>query len=130
MKQETIEKLDELKELIMKLDNQRVDFYNEDEGEYMWNGEELDQYEYLQIFSAKNWYYEDVVHIKSIYIEDDNLYFDAHWKAYDYNGNNCDDEDINHLEPEFVLQRFCMESQESDFNGTLECLIELIKETV
>lgn len=125
MRQETREKLDELKELISKFDNQRVDFWDADEGEYMWNGEELDKCEYLQIYS-----YDEIIIINSIYIEDDKLYFDTRWKSYDYYGNLINEDDIVHLEPEFVAQRFSGESQEDYFNQTLECLIELIKETV
>ena len=87
MKQENEAKLNELKELVSKLEDQRVDFWDEDECEYMWNGEEL-EYGDLNIFNGSAWYYDDEVHVTSIYIEDDQLYFDANWDAYNYKGNN------------------------------------------
>lgn len=127
IKKETLEKVDELKELIMKLDNQRVDFYNEDECEYMWNGEELDHCD-LNIFNGSSWYYDDEVEVKSIYVENDKLYFDAFWNAYNYKGNNCGDEEMNHLDAEFIVRRYCEESQEQAFIETLEFFISLLKQ--
>lgn len=129
IKEETLKKVDELKELISKLDNQRVDFWDEEEGEYMWNGEELEASD-LNIFNGSAWYYDDEVHVKAIFIEDDQLYFEAFWNAYNYKGNNCGDEIMYHLEPEFVVKRYWKESQEKAFVETLEFFIELIKETV
>ena len=129
MKQETIEKVDELKELVSKLDNQRADFWDEDEDEYVWNGEELEWYTF-EIFTGSAWYYDDEVHVKSVYVEDDKLYFDAFWKAYTCGGNIHDDKIMNYLEPEFVVKRYCNESQEKGFIETLEVLIELIKEII
>jgi len=127
IKEETLKKVDELKELIMKLDNQRVDFYNEEEGEWMWNGEELD-YGDLMIFSGCAWYYDDEVHVTSIYVENDKLYFDANWDAYNYKGNNCGDEEMDHLDPEFIVGRFWQESQQDTFIKDLEFFISLLKQ--
>ncbi len=129
MKQEIIEKIDELKQLVSKLDNQRADFLDEDEGLFMWNGEELDLCD-LKIFSGSGWYNDDEVHVESVYVEDDKLYFDAFWNLYNSKGNCINNEDIDHLEPEFIVQRFWDESQENAFIETLEFLIELIKEII
>lgn len=126
MKQETREKLDELKELISKLEDQRVDFWDEDECEYMWNGEQLENCD-LNIFNGSAWYYDDEVHVTSIYIEDDQLYFDANWDAYNYKGDNCGSEIMDHLEPEFVVQRYWKESQENAFIETLKYFISVLK---
>ena len=126
IKKETLEKVDELKELISKLDNQRMDFWDEEEREWMWNGEEL-EYGDLNIFNGAAWYYSDEVHVTSIYIENDKLYFDANWDAYNYKGDNCGDEEMNHLEPEFIVQRYWEESQEDAFVETLEFFISLLK---
>lgn len=126
---EIIEKVDELKELVSKLDNQRADFWDEDEDEYVWNGEELEWYSF-EIFRGSAWYYDDEIHVKSVYVEDDKLYFDAFWKAYNYEGNIYDDNIINYLEPEFVVKRYWKESQENAFIETLEFLIESIKEII
>lgn len=122
MKQETIEKVDELKELVSKLDNQRADFLDNDEGWYMWNGEELDWCE-VNIFSGSGWFYYDEVDVKSIYVEDDKLYFDAFWHLYNSKGNCIEDKDMDHIEPESIVQR----CEESEFIGTLEFFIELFK---
>ena len=127
IEKKTLEKVDELKELIMKLDNQRVDFYNEDEGEYMWNGEEIDHGD-LNIFNGSAWYYDDEVHVTSIYVEKDKLYFDANWDAYNYKGNNCGDEVMNHLDAEFIVGRYWEESQQQAFIETLEFFISLLKQ--
>ena len=126
IKEETSKKVDELKELISTFEDQRVDFWDEDECEYMWNGEELETY-HLKIFNGSAWYYDDEVIIESIYIEDDQLYFDAQWNAYNYKGNVCGDEKMNHLDAEFIVQRFWEESQENAFIESLEFFISLLK---
>lgn len=127
IKKETLEKVDELKELVSKLDNHRMDFWDEEEGEYMWNGEPIEECD-LIIFDGISWYYNDNIHVKSIYIENDKLYFDAFWVAYNYKGNLCDDDILHHLEPEFVVQRFWQDSQQDTFVETLEFFIELLKQ--
>lgn len=127
IKNETLEKVDELKELISKLNNQRVDFWDEEECIYMWNGEELDPCD-LNIFNGSSWYYYDEVHVTSIYIEDDKLYFDANWDAYNYESDPCGNEIIPHLDVEFIVQRYWEDSQQTSFIETLEFFIELLKQ--
>ena len=127
IKKETLEKVDELKELICKLDNKRVDFWDEEECIYMWNGEELEQCD-LNIFNGSSWHYSDEVNVASIYVENDKLYFDANWNSYNYQGDPCGDEKMNHFDVEFIFQRYWEQSQEKAFVETLEFFIELIKQ--
>ena len=127
IKEETLKKVDELKELISKLDNQRMDFWDEEECEYMWNGEELEPSDLL-IFNGSSWYYDDEVHVSSIYVENDKLYFDAKWDAYNYKEDPCGDEMMDHLDAELIVQRYLDASQEKAFVETLEFFIELIKQ--
>ena len=126
IKDETKEKINELKELVSKLDNQRVDFWDEEEREYMWNGETIEECD-VNIFNGSAWYYDDDIHVKSIFVEDDQLYFEAFWVAYNYKGNPCEDDILHHLEPEFVVERYWNESQEKAFVETLEFFISLLK---
>lgn len=127
IKEETLKKVDELKELIIKLDNQRVDFYNEEEDEYMWNEEEF-EFGDLKIFSGCGFIYDEEVHVTSIYVEDDKLYFDANWYAYNHKGDICRDDTLDHLDAEFIVERYWDESQENAFIETLEFFIELLKQ--
>lgn len=127
IKNETLEKVDELKELISKFDNQRVDFWDEDECIYMWNGEELEPGD-ITIFNGSSWYYYDEVHVTAIYVENDKLYFDANWDSYNYEGDPCGNEIIQHFDTEFIFQRYWEQSQEKSFVETLEFFIELLKQ--
>lgn len=129
IKDETKEKINELKELVSKLEGQKAVFWDEDEYEWMWNGEQLEAGD-LNIFNGSGWYYDDDIHVKSIFIEDDQLYFEAFWNAYNYKGNPCEDEFLHHLEPEFVVERYWEDSQQQAFIETLEFFIGLIKETI
>ena len=126
IKEETLKKVDELKELISTFEDQRVDFWDEDECDYMWNGEEF-EFGDLKIFSGCGFIYDEEVHVTSIYIKDDQLYFDANWYAYNHKGDICRDDTLDHLKPEFIVQRYWEESQENAFIESLEFFISLLK---
>ena len=119
MKQENEAKLNELKELVSKLEDQRVDFWNKDEHEWMWNGETLEPDEDLLLFYSLGWVFHEEVYVKSIYIEEDKLYFDIIW-----NGND-DSKEMDHIEPEFARKRI---GNEDDFIKVIEHLIEILKQ--
>ena len=126
MKQETREKLDELKELVSTLDNQRADFWDEDADEFIWDGEEIESW-CFKIFTGNSWDDYEEVSVTSIYVEDDQLYFNLFRQAFTFKGNTRGSEEIDHFEPEFVLDRFWEESQEDTFIDDLGFFISLIK---
>lgn len=119
MKQENEAILNELKELVSKLEGQRADFWNEDEHEWMWNGEILEPDEDLWLFQSFGLVYYEEVSIRSIYIEEDKLYFDINW-----NGND-DSKVMDHIEPEFAIERT---KNEDDIIEAIEHLIEILKQ--
>ena len=125
MKQENEAKLNELKELVSKLEDQRVDFWNEDEHEWMWNGETLEPDEDLLLFYSLGWEFAEEVYIKSIYIEEDKLYFDIIWNSRLFNGTEYDSKNIDHIEPEHAVDRM---RKEDDFIKVIEHLIEILKQ--
>ena len=125
MKQENEAKLNELKELVSKLEGQRADFRNEDEYEWMWNGEILEPYDELLLFESFGWVYDEEVYIRSIYIEEDKLYFDVNWVYLcSETGDGLDGEKMDHIEPEFARKRI---GNEDDFIKVIEHLIEILK---
>ena len=125
MKQENEAILNELKELVSKLEDQRADFWDEDEHEWMWNGETLFPYEDLLLFHSFGWVFDEEVYIKSIYIEEDKLYFDANWVSlWSDTGNGHDDKEIDHIEPELALEKI---GNEDDFIEVIEHFIEILK---
>ena len=119
------EKANELKELVSQLEDQRVDF--EEDEEYVYYNDVVMETSDLRIYEGSNWNYDDELYVSSIFVEDDKLYFDANWDAYNYKGDNCGDEEMNHLEPEFIVQRYWEESQEKAFVDTLDFFISLLK---
>ena len=124
MKQENEAKLNELKELVSKLEDQRVDFWNEDEHEWMWNGETLEPDEDLLLFYSLGWEFAEEVYVKSIYIEEDKLYFDIIWNSRLFNGTEYDSKNIDHIEPEHAIDRT---RNEDDFIEVIEHFIEILK---
>ena len=60
-------------------------------------------------------------------VEDDQLYFNLFRQAFTFKGNTRGSEEIDHFEPEFVLDRFWEESQEDTFIDDLGFFISLIK---
>ena len=125
MKQENEAKLNELKELVSKLEDQRADFWNEDEHECMWNGEMLEPYEELLIFHSFGWEVDEEVYVKSIYIEEDKLYFDINWVTLrSETGDALDAKTMDHIEPEFVIERT---GNEVDLIEAIEHFIEILK---
>ena len=125
MKQENEAKLNELKELVSKLEDQRVDFWNKDEHEWMWNGETLEPDEDLLLFYSLGWEFGEDVYIKSIYLEEDKLYFDIIWNSRLFNGTEHDSKNIDHIEPEHAIERM---RKEDDFIKVIEHLIEILKQ--
>ena len=124
MKQENEAKLNELKELVSKLEDQRVDFWNKDEHEWMWNGETLEPDEDLLLFYSLGWEFGEDVYIKSIYLEEDKLYFDIIWNSRLFNGTEYDSKNIDHIEPEHAIDRT---RNEDDFIEVIEHFIEILK---
>ena len=125
MKQDNEAKLNELKELVSKLEDQRADFWNKDEHEWMWNGETLEPDEDLLLFYSLGWVFHEEVYVKSIYIEEDKLYFDINWVTLrSETGDALDAKTMDHIEPEFVIERT---GNEVDLIEAIEHFIEILK---
>ena len=43
--------------------------------------------------------------VKSIYVEDDKLYFDGSWMAWNYKGNVCGKEEFDHISVRLLENR-------------------------
>jgi hypothetical protein len=85
----------------------------------MWNGETLEPDEDLLLFQSFGLVYYEEVSIRSIYIEEDKLYFDINWNG------NADSKVMDHIEPEFAIERT---KNEDDIIEAIEHLIEILKQ--
>ena len=94
----------ELKSLLANYPNNRVDFEFDEDDVYYCGDEEYERNEFI-IYCGASWYYDDEVVVKSIYVEDDKLYFDGSWMAWNYIGNVCGKEEFDHISVELLCNR-------------------------
>ena len=121
------EKANELKELVSQLEDQRVDFECEEGGLYYYNEEEIDVAD-LRIYEGSNWFHNDELLVQSIYVEDDELYFDAHWTCWQTtNWDVSDDFDIDHITMELLKDRSSYCVHEAYLLEQLDFFISLLK---
>lgn len=78
------EKANELKELVSQLEDQRVDFEEDEENVYAWYNDVVFETSELKIYEGSNWYHFDELYVSSIFVEDDKLYFAADYCCYTY----------------------------------------------
>ena len=97
------ELFNELKGLLANYPNNRVDFESDFDGCY-WNDEEYDRSEFA-IYYGSSWHYDDELLVKSIYVEDDKLYFACSWMAWNYKGNVCGEEEFDHVRVDLLYNR-------------------------
>ena len=94
----------QLKELLAKYPNQRVDFEFNDDYECHWKDTCYDDGDF-GIFYGHNWYCEDRCTVRSIYInDDDDLSFDLSYIAYDHEGNRQEDEELEDVTLDYIIE--------------------------
>ena len=120
------EKANELKELVSQLEDQRVDFECEEGGLYYYNEEEIDVAD-LRISEGSNWFYNDELLVQSIYVEDDELYFDVYWTCWTSNGSVSDGFEIDHLTMGLLKERSSYCGHEAYLLETLKYFISVLK---
>ena len=113
------ELFNELKSLLANYPNNRVDFEFDEYGTCCWNGEEFEPC-YFIIYYGSDVYDEEKMSVTSIYVEDDKLYFDCIWTAFDVTtGDECGWDVRDHVEADFLYSR----SQDSqDIKTLIEAL--------
>lgn len=94
----------ELKSLLANYPNNRVDFEFDEDDVYYCGDEEYERNEFA-IYYGSSWYYDDELIVKSIYVEDDKLYFDGTWTAWNYKGNVCGGEEFDHVWVDLLYNR-------------------------
>lgn len=94
----------QLKELLAKYPNQRVDFKFNDDYECYWKDKCYSDGDF-EIFNGHNWYCEDRCTVRSIYINDgDDLSFDLSYIAYDHEGNRQEDEELEDVTLDYIIE--------------------------
>ena len=94
----------QLKELLAKYPNQRVDFEFNDDYECYWKDKCYSEGDF-GIFYGHNWYCEDRCTVRSIYInDDDDLSFDLSYIAYDHEGNRQEDEELEDVTLDYIIE--------------------------
>lgn len=94
----------QLKELLAKYPNQRVDFEFNDDYECYWKDKCYSDGDF-GIFYGHNWYCEDRCTVRSIYInDDDDLSFDLSYIAYDHDGNRQEDEELEDVTLDYIIE--------------------------
>lgn len=94
----------QLKELLAKYPNQRVDFEFNDDYECYWKDTCYSDGDF-GIFNGHNWYCEDRCTVRSIYInDDDDLSFDLSYIAYDHEGNRQEDEELEDVTLDYIIE--------------------------
>lgn len=94
----------QLKELLAKYPNQRVDFEFNDDYECYWKDKCYSDGDF-GIFNGHNWYCEDRCTVRSIYInDDDDLSFDLSYIAYDHEGNRQEDEELEDVTLDYIIE--------------------------
>ena len=116
----------QIKELVANYPDQRVTFCPD--GEFEWNGEEYEHTDF-RIYSGSNWYVDDEVDVSAIYVEDDELLFDALYSSWNYKGNCVDcDEEMEGLYLDLILSRAFEDAQLEILKDTLEFIVSLLHE--
>lgn len=127
------EKADELKELVSQLEDQRVDFEEREDDESYYGC-----YYYTQLFGKEiclerpeariyyghNWYGGDEVVVRSVFVEEDELYFDAVWY---YEGLGDRVEEMRYIGMDLLVENSAMPEHEAYLLEQLEFFISLFK---
>ena len=116
------EKANELKELVSQLEDQRVDFEEDEEcGDvYVWYNDVVFETSELKIYQGSNWYYDDELYVSSIFVKDDQLYFAADYCCYTSDGSWSDGKHLDYITMELLKRR-------SSYCGNEAYLLETLK---
>jgi hypothetical protein len=120
------EKANELKELVSQVEDQRVDFEEDENGEYCYNDIYIETPD-LRIYEGSNWFHDDELLVQSIYVEDDELYFDANWTRWTSNGSVSDGDEIDHITMGLLKERSSYGAHEAYLLETLKYIISVLK---
>ena len=123
------EKANELKELVSQLEDQRVDFKEDEEcaGVYAWYNDEVFETSELKIYEGSNWNYDDELIVSSIFVEDDKLYFAADYCCYTHKGSWDDGNHYNYIPMEFLKHRTSCCGNEAYLLENLKFFISILK---
>ena len=123
------EKANELKELVSQLEDQRVDFEEDEEyGDvYAWYNDEVFETSELKIYEGSNWNYDDELCVSSIFVEDDKLYFAADYCCYTYNGSYSDGKHLDYIPMELLKHRSSYCGNEAYLLKNLKFYISILK---
>ena len=140
------EKADELKELVSQLEDQRVDFERREDDESIYGcfyytqlfGNEIWlERPSVRIYYGHNWYGGDEVVVRSIFVEEDKLYFDAVWYlepewlnppcSRDGEGDDNYVEELSYIDMKLLKTNTSMPEHEAYLLEQLEFFISLLK---
>ena len=111
----------ELKCLLSEYPNNRVDFEFDKNDMCRFDGEELELSDFT-IYRGSSWHDDDECHVTSVFVKDDELYFDL--SRYDaYNGGEV--EKINDVWIDYIINRSY--GDYSLIEETLELIISILK---
>ena len=127
------EKANELKELVSQVEDQRVDFEEREDDESYYGC-----YYYTQLFGKEiclerpeariyyghNWFGGDEVVVRSIFVEEDELYFDAVWY---FEGRDDSVEEMGHIDMRLLRINSFLPEHEAYLLEQLEFFISLFK---
>ena len=119
------EKANELKELVSQLEDQRVDF--EEDEEYVYYNDVVMETSDLRIYEGSNWYHFDELYVSSIFVEDDKLYFAADYCCYTYNGSYSDGKHLDYIPMELLKHRSSYCGNEAYLLKNLKFYISILK---
>ena len=119
------EKANELKELVSQLEDQRVDF--EEDEEYVYYNDVVMETSDLRIYEGSNWYHFDELYVSSIFVEDDKLYFAADYCCYTHKGSWDDGNHYNYIPMEFLKHRTSCCGNEAYLLENLKFFISILK---
>ncbi len=119
------EKANELKELVSQLEDQRVDF--EEDEDYVYYNDVVMETSDLRIYEGSNWYHFDELYVSSIFVEDDKLYFAADYCCYTYNGSYSDGKHLDYIPMELLKHRSSYCGNEAYLLKNLKFYISILK---
>ena len=119
------EKANELKELVSQLEEQRVEF--EEDEEYVYYNDVVMETSDLRIYEGSNWYHFDELYVSSIFVEDDKLYFAADYCCYTYNGSYSDGKHLDYIPMELLKHRSSYCGNEAYLLKNLKFYISILK---
>ena len=134
IKAQIYEKADELKELVSQLEDQVVDFEEREDDESYYGC-----YYYIQLFGKEiylerpqariyyghNWYGFDEVVVRSIFVEEDELYFDAVWYCESLGDDRV--EEMRYIDMRLLMENTAMPEHEAYLLEQFELFISLLK---